>query len=144
MSQYLVDRIKAQPNIEVLPRTEIARLDVDATGALCTVAWRRSPEGSLTERPIRHLFLFIGAVPSTDWLKACDVTTDDRGFVLTGKAARPDDARPLMYMTSLEGVFAVGDVRSGSTKRVAAAVGEGAAMVGELEAFLAASVAADR
>jgi thioredoxin reductase (NADPH) len=139
MSQYLIDRIKAQPNIEVLPRTEIARLDVDAAGALCTAAWRQSPKGVLTERPIRHLFLFIGAVPSTDWLKASDVTTDDRGFVLTGKAARPDDSRPLTYMTSLEGVFAVGDLRSGSAKRVAAAVGEGAAMVGELEAFLAAS-----
>jgi thioredoxin reductase (NADPH) len=83
--------------------------------------------------PIRHLFLFIGADPNTAWLSACPIDLDDNGFVRTGA---PGAASPLE--TSLPGAFAIGDVRSGSTKRVAAAVGEGAQVVAAVHASLAA------
>ncbi len=136
MSRYLIDRIRAQPNIELLTRTEVERLDVDGSGALCRIAWRNGESGEVTERPMRHLFLFIGADPCVDWLAGC-VAIDPRGFVLTGKAARPTVDSPPDLMTSRDGVFAVGDVRSGSTKRVAAAVGEGAAAVAQIHAYLA-------
>jgi thioredoxin reductase (NADPH) len=137
MSKYLIDRIKAQPNIELLPFTEVSEVKVDASGAVDALAWRNSKTGETTERPLRHLFLFIGADPCTDWLGDCKAAIDDRGFVLTGKAARPQEASPLGLMTSLDGVFAIGDVRSGSTKRVAAAVGEGAAVVAQIHGWLA-------
>jgi thioredoxin reductase (NADPH) len=87
-------------------------------------------------RPIRHLFLFIGAEPNSDWLAGSGVALDPKGFVLTGAHAA-ENCRPLE--TSLPGVFAIGDVRSGSIKRVAAAVGEGAQVVAELHAMLAAA-----
>ena len=77
------------------------------------------------------LFLFLGADPSTDWLKDCDVAVDDRGFVTTGEDAS------LSLQTSVPGVFAIGDVRAGSVKRVGAAIGEGAAVVSQIHAFLA-------
>jgi thioredoxin reductase (NADPH) len=137
MSRYLIDRIAAQPNIEVLARTEVERLDVDASGALCAAAWRDRATGEVSERAMRHLFLLIGADPCVSWLGACGVERDARGFVLTGKAARPAEADPRELMTSVDGVFAIGDARSGSTKRVAAAVGEGAAVVAQIHAWLA-------
>ena len=137
MSKYLIDRIKAQPNIELLPRTEVCGLTVDTSGVLEQVAWRDNPTGKETQRPIPHLFLFIGANPCTGWLGGCEVAIDEKGFVLTGKAARPSDDSPMPLMTSLDGVFAIGDVRSGSTKRVAAAVGEGAAAVAQIHGWLA-------
>jgi thioredoxin reductase (NADPH) len=137
MSRYLIDRIKAQPNIELLTWTEISRLDVDESHALTTIAWRNSKTGETTEHAIRHLFLFIGADPCTNWLGGCEAEIDAKGFVLTGKSARPHDDSPMPLMTSLEGVFAIGDVRSGSTKRVAAAVGEGAAVVAQIHGWLA-------
>ena len=137
MSRYLIDRIRAQPNVELLARTEIERLEVDETGALCRAAWRNLATGKVSERPMRHLFLFVGADPCASWLAGCDVALDGKGFVLTGRPARPDAADPPALMTSLAGVFAVGDVRSGSTKRVAAAVGEGAAVVAQIHAWLA-------
>jgi thioredoxin reductase (NADPH) len=84
-------------------------------------------------RPIRHLFLFIGAEPNTNWLSGSGVALDAKGFVLTGGAC-DSDRHPLE--TSRRGVFAIGDVRSGSVKRVAAAVGEGAQVVATLHAFL--------
>jgi len=87
-------------------------------------------------RPIRHLFLFIGAEPNTDWLAGSGVALDPKGFVLTGADAA-ENCRPLE--TSLPGVFAIGDVRSGSIKRVAAAVGEGAQVVAALHTMLAAA-----
>jgi thioredoxin reductase (NADPH) len=87
-------------------------------------------------RPIRHLFLFIGADPNTDWLAGSGVALDPKGFVLTGPEAGGD--RRLLE-TSCQGVFAIGDVRSGSVKRVAASVGEGAQVVAALYGFLAAS-----
>ena len=137
MSRYLIDRIKAQPNIELRTHTQIERLDVDTNGALCRIAWRHTDTGETGERSLRHLFLFIGADPATHWLTGCNVAIDAKGFVLTGKAARPSEDTPPALMTNLDGVFAIGDVRSGSTKRVAAAVGEGAAVVAEIHAFLA-------
>jgi thioredoxin reductase (NADPH) len=137
MSKYLIDRIKAQPNIELLTFTEISRLDVDESRALTTIAWRNSKTGETTEHAIRHLFLFIGADPCTTWLGGCEAEIDAKGFVLTGKSARPQEDSPMALMTSLDGVFAIGDVRSGSTKRVAAAVGEGAAVVAQIHGWLA-------
>jgi thioredoxin reductase (NADPH) len=137
MSRYLIDRIGAQPNVAVLTPTEVQRLEADATGALRRIAWRDRRTGQSTERDLRHLFLFIGADPCTRWLRGCDVAIDDKGFILTGKAARPQDPDALSLQTSLTGVFAIGDVRSGSTKRVAAAVGEGAAVVAQIHGYLA-------
>jgi thioredoxin reductase (NADPH) len=137
MSRYLIDRIKAQGNIELLPHTEVSKLTVDASGVLEGVTWRDSRTGQETDRPIRHLFLFIGADPCTHWLDGCPAAMDDKGFVLTGLAARPGEMSALPLMTSLDGVFAIGDVRSGSTKRVAAAVGEGAAVVAQIHGWLA-------
>jgi thioredoxin reductase (NADPH) len=142
MSRYLIERIAAQPNIELLCRTQVERLDVDASGALCAVAWRCESTGDVQERAIRHLFLFVGADPCTDWLSGCDPAIDDKGFLLTGRDARPGEHSPPGHMTNLDGVFAVGDVRSGSVKRVAAAVGEGAAVVAQIHAYLAAQPAA--
>jgi thioredoxin reductase (NADPH) len=139
MSKYLIDRIKAQPNIEILADTEMTRLGANESGALHTIAWRNRKTGEAHERPMRHLFLFIGADPCTDWMKGCDAAIDDKGFLLTGPPARPGviAASTLSLQTSLDGVFAIGDVRSGSTKRVAAAVGEGAAVVAQIHGYLA-------
>ena len=137
MSKYLIDRIKAQPNITLLPFTEIERLEVDDAGALHTITWRNRKTGESAAKSMRHLFLFIGADPCTEWMEGCDAAVDAKRFVLTGLAARPGEANVPPLMTSLNGVFAIGDVRSGSTKRVAAAVGEGAAVVAQIHAYLA-------
>lgn len=133
MSRYLVERIKAQPNIEVLTETEIEALEGEE-GNLASVRWRNRVSGEQTTRPIRHLFLFIGADPNTDWLAQCNVALDAKGFIRTGSELGPE--RDLME-TSRSGVFAIGDVRCGSVKRVAAAVGEGAQVVAALHAYLA-------
>lgn len=133
MSRYLVERIKAQPNIEVLAETEIEALE-GREGNLEQVRWRNRATGAETTRAIHHVFLFIGADPNTDWLADCDVALDSKGFVRTGPDVAP--AHGLME-TSRDGVFAIGDVRCGSTKRVAAAVGEGAQVVAALHAYLA-------
>ncbi|MGX5844607.1 FAD-dependent oxidoreductase [Mesorhizobium sp. ArgA1] len=130
MSRYLVERIEAQPNIEVLAETEIEALEGEG-GNLTRLRWRNGA-GDVETRSIQHLFLFIGADPNTDWLAECNVALDARGFVRTGA----DVAAGLME-TSRSGVFAIGDVRSGSVKRVAAAVGEGAQVVAALHAYLA-------
>jgi len=89
--------------------------------------------------PMRHVFLFIGAAPNTEWLRSCNVATDDKGFILTGYDAHQSctDRADYTLETSVPGVFAIGDVRSGSTKRVAAAVGEGAAVVSQIHKYLA-------
>ncbi|TIO47984.1 MAG: cyclic nucleotide-binding domain-containing protein [Mesorhizobium sp.] len=133
MSRYLVERIEAQPNIEVLTETEIAALE-GHEGNLDQVRWRNRVTGTETTRPIRHLFLFIGADPNTDWLANCNVALDAKGFVRTGPDAAPGHG-PME--TSRNGVFAIGDVRCGSTKRVAAAVGDGAQVVAALHGYLA-------
>jgi len=132
MSQYLVDRINGLSNVEVLTQTEVTGLE-GHDGVLEAIRWRQSAAGEV-RRPIRHLFLFIGAEPNTDWLAESGVALDGKGFVLTGAEAAGDRR---LQETSRRGVFAVGDVRSGSTKRVAAAVGEGAQVVATLHAFLA-------
>jgi thioredoxin reductase (NADPH) len=130
MSRYLVERIAARPNVEVLAQTTVSALE-GQDGVLEAIRCRSRRSGEEVRRAIRHLFLFIGAEPNTDWLSGSGVTLDDKGFVRTGA----NILRPLE--TSLPGVFAIGDVRSGSVKRVAAAVGEGAQVVAALHAFLA-------
>jgi thioredoxin reductase (NADPH) len=130
MSKYLIDRIKALPNVELVTGASVSGLDGD-NGPLEAVRWTKA--GRETRQPVRHLFLFIGAAPNTDWLAGCGVALDPRGFVLTGGEC--SGARPLE--TSRPGVFAIGDVRAGSVKRVAAGVGEGAQVVAALHAYLA-------
>ena len=133
MSRYLVDRIRGLTNVEVLTRTSVTGLE-GHDGMLEAIRWRRGASGEEVRRPIQHLFLFIGAEPNTDWLAGSGIALDAKGFVLTG-ADTSKKLRPLE--TSREGVFAIGDVRSGSIKRVAAAVGEGAQVVAALHAYLA-------
>jgi thioredoxin reductase (NADPH) len=133
MSSYLVERIASLPNVEVLTQTEVCALEGRA-GVLEAIRWRHVPSGSQTRRPIRHLFLFIGAEPNTSWLSASDVALDDKGFVRTGTELG-SGRRPLE--TSVAGIFAIGDVRAGSIKRVAAAVGEGAQVTAALHALFA-------
>ena len=131
MSQYLVDRIRGLPNVEVLTRTEICGLEGEG-GALASVRWKNRDTGTQSIHAIGHLFLFIGADPSTDWLAQSGIMLDEKGFIVTGSEA----ARHALA-TSRNGVFAIGDVRAGSVKRVAASVGEGAQVVAALHAFLA-------
>ncbi len=138
MSRYLVDRIAALPNVEVLLETDVSALE-GVPGALEAVRWRHRPSGRETRRAVRHLFLFIGAAPNTGWLATSDVDLDDKGFIRTGADVGLGH-RPLE--TSHRGIFAIGDVRAGSIKRVAAAVGEGAQVVATLHAHLAGTRAA--
>jgi len=133
MSRYLIDRIDGLPNVEVLPQTVVSALEGQG-GVLEAVRWRHLPSGTETRRSIRHVFLFIGAKPQTEWLARSDIALDDKGFVRTGADAGAG-RHPLE--TSRPGVFAIGDIRSGSVKRVAAAVGEGAQVVATLHAYLA-------
>jgi thioredoxin reductase (NADPH) len=132
MSRYLVDRIAGLSNVEVLTRTTITGLE-GRDGKLEGIRWRRAASAEELHRPIQHLFLFIGAEPNTDWLSGSGVALDAKGFVLTG-GDTAESRRPLE--TSRRGIFAIGDVRSGSVKRVAAAVGEGAQVVAALHAAL--------
>ena len=145
MSRYLVDRIKSAPNIEVLTNTEVVALSGSPQGTLERIRWRHRSSGIETDKPIHHLFLFIGADPATNWLQGC-VSLDAKGFVQTGMSVPMHDIRsndaaiqPLSLQSSVAGVFAIGDVRSGSVKRVGAAIGEGAAVVAQLHAYLAAT-----
>jgi thioredoxin reductase (NADPH) len=136
MSQYLIDRISATSNIEVLTNTDVVALSGSPQRQLERIRWRNRLSSRETEKSIRHLFLFIGAEPATGWLQGC-VSLDAKGFVQTGTSARHNGAEPLSLQTNLPGVFAVGDVRSGSVKRVGAAIGEGAGVVAQLHAYLA-------
>jgi thioredoxin reductase (NADPH) len=142
MSQYLVDRIYATSNIEVLTNTEVVALSGSPQRQLERIRWRNRLSGEETEQPIRHLFLFIGADPATEWLHDC-VSLDAKGFVQTGACVPKgvgsgnNGAQPLSLQSSIPGVFAVGDVRSGSVKRVGAAIGEGAGVVAQLHTYLA-------
>jgi len=133
MSQYLVDRIAHQPNIEVLTQSTVTALE-GRDGVLEAIRWRAagSDEDSCE---VAHLFLLIGAQPNTRWLAGSGVRTCQKGFVATGADAGPD-ARHLE--TSVPGVFAIGDVRLSSVKRVGAAIGEGAQVVAALHGYLAA------
>jgi thioredoxin reductase (NADPH) len=148
MSQYLIDRIKAIDNIEVLTQTEIVALYGSREKQLERVRWRNNVTGEETEKPIRHVFCFIGAEPATGWLRDSGIALDGKNFVLTGSDvpfdARPSNngsGRPLPLETSVRGVFASGDVRSGSVKRVGAAIGEGAVVGAELHVARADSAA---
>ena len=133
MSRYLVDRIAGLPNVEVLLETEVCALEGHG-GVLEAVRWRHAPSGLESRKPIRHLFLFIGADPNTSWLSGSGVALDAKGFVRTGEDV---GAERRALETSRDGVFAIGDVRAGSIKRVAAAVGEGAQVIAAIHAFLA-------
>ena len=133
MSQYLVDRIESLANVEVIVGAEIARLEGDE-GKLEAVVVRDRDSNREERRKVTHLFSFIGAEPNTDWLEGTGLRLDARGFVLTGPDAG-DERYPLG--TSRRGIFAVGDVRSGSVKRVAAAVGDGAQVVAAIHLYLA-------
>jgi thioredoxin reductase (NADPH) len=141
MSRYLIDRIEATPNIALLPHTELTALHGDVTAGLEGVSWRNRRDGAESKRALRNLFLFVGADPETEWLSGCGVAVDDAGFVRTGTAAaRPGDDRvPAPLESSIRGVFAIGDVRSGSVKRVGGAIGEGAAAVAQIHAALSAA-----
>ena len=141
MSRYLVDRIEVDARIEVRTNSKIIGLDGDRT----LTAVRIATEGLVAALPCVALFSFIGADPTADWLAGC-VALDERGFVLTdrslGEALLNErwaalGRRPLPFETSCPGLFAVGDVRSGSIKRVAAAVGEGSAAVRSVHEYLA-------
>ena len=133
MSRYLVDRIAGLSNVEVLTQTNVTGLE-GRDGVLEAIRWRQKSAEEV-RAPIQHLFLFIGADPNTDWLSGSGIALDAKGFVLTGGDC--NESRNLLE-TSRRGIFAVGDVRSGSIKRVAAAVGEGAQVVATLHATLAA------
>jgi thioredoxin reductase (NADPH) len=135
MSSYLIERIAATANIRLHTHLELAGLAGD-DGGLTRVRCRSRQDGRQVDFDARRLFLFIGADPNSDWLRECGVETDAKGFVLTGSDARHDRG-PFGLETSVDGVFAVGDLRAGSTKRVAAAAGEGAAAVAQIHAFLA-------
>ena len=149
MSQYLIDRIRVIDNIEVLTHTEIVALYGSREKQLERVRWRNNMSGEQTEKPIRHVFLFIGADPATTWLRDSGAALDTKNYILTGTDVPPGarrsnngSGRPLALETSVRGVFASGDVRSGSVKRVGAAIGEGAVVGAELHAVLANSAAA--
>jgi thioredoxin reductase (NADPH) len=130
MSSYLVDRISGLPNVEVVPRARVTAL-LGGGGFLEAVRWRHSDLAEV-QRPVHHLFLFIGADPNSAWLSDASVALDSRGFVLTGGALGRQTLE-----TSRAGIFAVGDIRSGSAKRVATAVGDGAQVVANLHQYLA-------
>jgi thioredoxin reductase (NADPH) len=140
MSRYLIDRIRALPNVELHTETEIAALEGDEVTGLAAAVFRDRATGVERTCRLRHLFLFIGADPNASWLNGC-VAVDGKGFVVTGSKCNGggDVSRPTLPLeTSNPGVFAIGDVRAGSTKRVAAAVGEGAAVVAQIHSLLAA------
>lgn len=143
MSRYLIRRIEETPNITLMPHTEIAELIGGEN--LESVRWRNNDTGVLEERPIEHVFIMAGAVPNSAWLDHC-VALDDEAFVKTGADLSPHDLHsahwpltraPYLLETSLPGVFAVGDVRGGSIKRVASAVGEGSIAISFVHQVLA-------
>jgi thioredoxin reductase (NADPH) len=145
MSRYLIQRISGNPSIELLCNSELCGLEGE--GDLEKVSWINKQSGEVRSVPAHHLFIMAGASPNTDWLRG-SVALDEKGFILTGRdlplAIDPDQnppwplsRPPLMLESSLPGVFAVGDVRSGSVKRVAAAVGEGSTSVSLVHRALA-------
>jgi thioredoxin reductase (NADPH) len=143
MSRYLIRRIEDHPQITLRTHTEIVGLEGET--ALERVRWRDSKRGITETKPIQHVFVMTGADPNTAWLDGC-VARDEKGFVKTGVdlheadlAKWPGARPPFMLETSIPGVFAVGDVRSGSVKRVASAVGEGSICVQLIHKVIAAS-----
>ena len=137
MSRYLIERIEATPNIEPMFNTEVVALEGSQDSALERVRWKSRLSGEQSTVEIRNLFLFVGADPATGWLDGCGVTLDRGGFVVTGAQSDLHLGRTASSLeTSVPGVFAVGDVRSGSVKRVGGAIGEGAQVVAALHGFL--------
>jgi thioredoxin reductase (NADPH) len=139
MSRYLIERIEATDNIELMFNAEVVGLESDDDAALARVHWRsRLAPDEVQALDISNLFLFVGADPATGWLDGCGVMVDRGGFVVTGAQCSQQDGRQASTLeTSVSGVFAVGDVRSGSVKRVGGAIGEGAQVVAALHGFLA-------
>jgi len=139
MSRYLIERIAALPNVEIHPHCEVTALEGDRMTGLSGAVLRDRTNNSDHRFPVRHMFLFIGADPNAAWIRK-HAETDGNGFVLTGQPFRGDAAacsRPaLPHETSVPNLFAIGDVRAASTKRVAAAVGEGAAVVAQIHTAL--------
>lgn len=142
MSRYLIRRIEETPNITLRPSTEIVKLE--GGEHLERVTWRNKRTGAEEAHDIRHVFLMTGAVPNTSWLNGC-VAMDEQRFIKTGPDLTAEDLaeknwtlarRPYLLETSLPGVFAVGDVRSGNVKRVASAVGEGSIAISFVHNFL--------
>jgi thioredoxin reductase (NADPH) len=136
MSRYLIRRIEQTTNIHLHCRSEITRLFGDGD-RLKTVEYCNHDTGTTVEQETGSVFLFLGAKPCTSWLEGT-VSLDEKGFIKTGSDLQPDDLvgssngtvfRPTLFESSLPRVFAVGDVRSGSVKRVASAVGEGSIVV---------------
>ena len=137
MSRYLIERIEAAPNIELMFNTEVAGLEGTKDASLERVRLRSRLSAEESAFEIRNLFLFVGADPATGWLDGCGVMVDRAGFVVTGAQDKEGQARLASALeTSVPGVFAVGDVRSGSVKRVGGAIGEGAQVVAALHGFL--------
>ncbi|MDB5468492.1 MAG: thioredoxin reductase [Caulobacter sp.] len=132
MSRYLIDRITSTANIELMPHTEITGMEAAPDGALARVAWTNRQSGEAGGGDIANVFLFVGADPATHWLANCGVVRDPAGFVTTGGPERA------ALESSVTGVFAVGDARSGSVKRVGGAIGEGAQVVAAIHQYLAA------
>ena len=137
MSDYLVGRIHASPTITLCQNTELCEIDGD--DVMRRAAWRHRDTGEVVRRDVGHIFVMIGAAPNTDWLDGC-LALDEKGFVLTGKSAEAcaECARPPYgFESSQRGVFAVGDVRAESVKRVASGVGEGSVCVADIHKVLA-------
>jgi thioredoxin reductase (NADPH) len=136
MSRYLIERVTSLPNVTLHPRVEIIALEgserLDQVHYCCRI---QDTEATIYSG---HLFLFAGADPNTDWLRSCGVSLDRKGFVLTGTDIEDGGIQSPPLQTSVDGVFAIGDARAGSVKRVAAAVGEGAAVVAQIHRFLSA------
>lgn len=136
MSDYLVGRIHASPKITLYQNTELCEIDGDET--LRKAAWKDRTTGEVTKRDIAHIFVMIGAAPNTDWLDGC-LALDDKGFILTGKTAEACvecDRSPYAFESSVRGIFAVGDVRADSVKRVASGVGEGSVCIADVHKVL--------
>jgi thioredoxin reductase (NADPH) len=136
MSRYLIDRIRSFDNVDLRIRSEIAGLRTGTDDGLDGIGIRNRVTGTVDELAARYVFMFIGAEPNTAWLNGA-VALDNKGYVLTGLSRADGSSAPLSLQTSLPRVFAIGDVRSGSTKRLAYAVGEGAAVVTQIHALLA-------
>jgi thioredoxin reductase (NADPH) len=137
MSRYLIERLEAASNIEFVFNTEVVALEGTKDVSLERVCMRSRLSGECSTANFRNLFLFVGADPATGWLDGCGVMVDRGGFVVTGAHCKKSDGQAASALeTSVPGVFAVGDVRSGSVKRVGGAIGEGAQVVAALHGFL--------
>jgi thioredoxin reductase (NADPH) len=144
LSEYLLDRVHATANIEVLSRTEVTALH--GNGSLDAITLTNNQTGDSRRAETRNLFLCLGGVPHTEWADAVGIVRDSEGYLITGpdllKGGKwpqvwPLDRPPYYLETSVPGVFAAGDVRHGSVKRCASAVGEGAMAVTMVHRYLA-------